>query len=55
MENKGLKNEEDMVALAEELAARVSARREAQLPPWAGYVLAALGGAGAMGLWIWFF
>ncbi len=56
MENRMLRNEEDMVALAEELASRVpvaaKCRGSLRLPPWAGYGLSALAGAGAVGLWL---
>ncbi len=53
MEKRTVKTEEDMVALAEELAAKVPVRRgkAASLPPWASYALSALAGAGAVGLW----
>ncbi len=56
-ENRTLHSEEDMVALAEELAAQVplpvSAVRAKPLPAWMGYAISALCGAGAVGLW-WF-
>ncbi len=56
MENRRLKSEEDMVALAEELAAKVpvSVGRKPSLPPWMGYALSALAGAGAAGLWMYY-
>ena len=59
-ENQGraLKNEQDMLALAEELAARfppaaAGIRRRVRLKPWMACGLSALGGAGVTGLLWW--
>ena len=59
-ENQGraLKNEQDMLALAEELAARFPAaaagnRKEGRLKPWMVCGLSAVGGAGVTGLLWW--
>lgn len=57
-EGRILKNEADMLALAEELAARfppaaTSTRRVLQIRPWVACSLSALGGAGLTGLLWW--
>lgn len=57
-EGRTLKSEEDMLALAEELAARVppaatGTRKGPQLKPWMACSLSALGGAGITGLLWW--
>lgn len=57
-EGRTLKSEEDMLALAEELAARfppaaTDTRRVLQIRPWVACGLSALGGAGLTGLFWW--
>jgi hypothetical protein len=57
-EGRALKSEEDMLALAEELAARFTpaatgTRRVLQIRPWVACSLSALGGAGLTGLFWW--
>lgn len=57
-EGRTLKSEEDMLALAEELAARfpptaTGTRRVLRIRPWVACGLSALGGAGLTGLLWW--
>lgn len=57
-EGRILKNEADMLALAEELAARfppaaTGTRRVLRIRPWVACSLSALGGAGLTGLLWW--